>query len=83
MIVARIWRRIVRRVPVFQPRYPGLEAVHNWGSARSSQGVLGTSWLKNIVWSALTPDALHVGVHFPFNFLLLAVPVSLKLDHVQ
>lgn len=80
MIVTRIWMRIARGVPVFQPHFQGLEAVQNWGGARSSEAIPGTSWLKNIVWSALTSEALHVGVHFPFNLLLLAAPLSPKLD---
>jgi hypothetical protein len=80
VIVARIWIRIARRLPVFQPQFPGLEAIQNWGSARSSEGILGGSWMKNTVWSALTPDALHVGVHFPFNLLLLILPARVKLD---
>jgi hypothetical protein len=66
---------IVRRrrgQPILRPAFPDALYVERWASGHSLRNVvtrLGRA--SGCLWVAVTPDALHVGLHFPFNLAFL------------
>ncbi len=65
----RAFARRRRGEPVFRPDIPGTVFLETWASGGRS----ALAWARNCVWVAVTQDALHIGMHFPFN---LAIPRS-------
>ena len=76
---AALFRR-AQRLPFFRPKFPDAEVQENWRSGRSSLGLMGSLvGANNCLWFALTRDALHVGVHFPFNMFTARFIADLDL----
>jgi hypothetical protein len=76
---AAIHRR-AQRLPFFRPTFPDVEVQQTWRSGASSVGLMGRlARARNCLWFAVTRDALHVGVHFPFNMFMPRFIAALDL----
>lgn len=57
-----------RGEPILRPSFLDAVFVETWASGGRS-----LVWVRSCVWVVVTPRAIHVGLHFPFN---LALPRS-------
>ena len=76
LLSLRAFARRRRGEPVFRPDLPETVFLETWVSGGRS--LLG--WARNCVWVAVTQDAVHIGMHFPFN---LVVPRSWSRSFAQ
>ena len=61
-----------RGQPILRPAFPDAIYAGRWQSGRSLRNVVTRfGGASGCLWVAVTPDALHVGLHFPFNMAFL------------
>jgi hypothetical protein len=71
MVVALALLRRRKGLPVFKPVLPVVTVEQTWCSGKSSDTPFGLfGWARNCLWVVLTPDALRIAAHFPFNLFL-------------
>ena len=57
---------------ILRPTFPDALYAEQWQSGRSLRNVATRfGGASGCLWVAVTPDALHVGLHFPFNLAFL------------
>ena len=72
LVLASVLVRRRRGQPILRPAFPDAIYVERWASGRSLRNaVTRLGGASGCLWVAVTPDALHVGLHFPFNMAFL------------
>ena len=72
LVLASVQIRRRRGQPILRPAFPDALYTERWASGRSLRNVVTRfGGASGCLWVTVTPDALHVGLHFPFNLAFL------------
>jgi hypothetical protein len=72
LVLASVLVRRRRGQSILRPALPDALYTERWASGRSLRNVITRfGRASGCLWVAVTPDALHVGLHFPFNLAFL------------